>query len=152
MKRREIVKGRWKIKNGRWESYKMRRGLFFVFLFLFCFVLFFFCFSLFKTTKICLGLPKWKFSTGEKHFTPEKNQKNVPVTPLSHNAFWQRLIYGYFNSVWLRSLKGKHIRILASNRDALWDMSKLPLHCVADLRYSQQAPQSILNALLQLLG
>ena len=50
---------------------------------------FFFChFS--KPLKFVLGLPKWKFSTGKKHFTPEKKirknefapQKNFPVTPL----------------------------------------------------------------------
>ena len=59
----------------------MRRGPFFFF---------FFFFSLFKTTKICFGLPKWKFSTGKKHFTLGKKirkndlapSKNFPVMPL----------------------------------------------------------------------
>ena len=40
--------------------------------------------------KFVFGLPKWKFSTGKKHFTPGKKsgkmtlptQKNFPVTPL----------------------------------------------------------------------
>ena len=63
---------------------------------LFCFVLFcvffffFFAFYFSKPLKFVLGLPKWKFSTGKKHFTPGKKsekmtlppQKNLPVTPL----------------------------------------------------------------------
>ena len=39
----------------------MRRGLFF---------------PLFKPVKFILGLPKWEFSTGKKHFKPGKNQEN----------------------------------------------------------------------------
>ena len=39
---------------------------------------------------LVLGVPKWEFSTGKKHFTPGKKsgkmtlppQKNIPVTPL----------------------------------------------------------------------
>ena len=42
-----------------------------------------------KPLKLVLGLPKWKFSTGKKHFTPGKKsgkmilppQKNFPVMP-----------------------------------------------------------------------
>ena len=59
---------------------------------LFCFVLvfFFFAFHFPKPLKFVLGLSKWKFSTGQKHFTPGKksgkltlpSQKNFPVTPL----------------------------------------------------------------------
>ena len=37
----------------------------------FCFVLFF-AFYFPKPLKFVLGLPKWKFSTGKKHFTPGK--------------------------------------------------------------------------------
>ena len=44
-------KGRWKIENGSRESLKMRRGPFF------------------------FWLPKWKFSSGKKHFTPGKIQE-----------------------------------------------------------------------------
>ena len=44
-----------------------------------------------KPLKFVLGLPKLKFSTGKKHFTPGQKsgkitlspQKNFPVTPLS---------------------------------------------------------------------
>ena len=65
----------------------MMGGPFFL-CFCFCFVLFVFHFS--KPLKKILGLPKWKFSTGKKHFTPGKKsgkmtlppQKNFPVTPL----------------------------------------------------------------------
>ena len=78
-------KGRLKIENGRRKSYKMRRGLFF-----------FLAFHFSKPLKFVLGLPKWEFSTGEKHFlpgkkhfTPVKNPgkitlpplKNIPLTP-----------------------------------------------------------------------
>ena len=50
----------------------------------------FFAFHFWKRRKIILGLPKWEFSTGKKHFTPGKktgkmtlpSQKNMPVTPL----------------------------------------------------------------------
>ena len=40
------------------------------------FFFFFFCFYFSKPLKFVLGLPKWKFSTGKKHFTPGKNQEN----------------------------------------------------------------------------
>ena len=51
---------------------------------------FFFAFHFWKRRKFVLGLPKWEFSTGKKHFTPGKKsgkmtlppQKNMPVTPL----------------------------------------------------------------------
>ena len=78
-------KGRWKIENGRRKRCKMRRGTC-----LFFFFFFFFSFLLSKPQKFVLGLPKWEFSTGKKHFTPGKNQeklicpllKNILVTPL----------------------------------------------------------------------
>ena len=42
----------------------------------------FFCFSLFKTTEIVLGLPKWEFSNGKKHFTMgKKSGKMTLPTP-----------------------------------------------------------------------
>ena len=52
--------------------------------------LFFFAFHFWKQRKFVLGLPKWEFSTGKKHFTSGKKsgkmtlppQKNMPVTPL----------------------------------------------------------------------
>ena len=50
--------------------------LFFV-LFFVLFVLFlllFFAFHFSKPLKFVLGLPKWEFSTGKKHFTPGKNK------------------------------------------------------------------------------
>ena len=61
-KRRKIVKrkGRWKIENGRKESYKMRNEERFLFL---------------------GGLPKWKFATGKKHFTPGKKIRKNDFTP-----------------------------------------------------------------------
>ena len=63
--------GRGKVTNLRWA-------------------LFFFTFEKWKTYEICLGLPKWEFSTGKKHFTPGKNQekwlcplwKNFSLTPV----------------------------------------------------------------------
>ena len=45
------------------KSSKMRRGRFFAFHFP-------------KGRKFVLGVPKWKFSIGKKHFTPGKNQEN----------------------------------------------------------------------------
>ena len=70
-----------KMEGGK--SWEMSR-FFFVFLFfcfvLFCFVLvcfvlfFFFAFHFSKRRKFVL--PKWKFSTGKKHFTPGKYQEN----------------------------------------------------------------------------
>ena len=63
-------KGRWKIEKWRRKSDKNeeRRTFFFFFFF-------FFAFSFFKTTEVCFGLPKWKFSTGKKHFMLGKNQE-----------------------------------------------------------------------------
>ena len=54
------------------------------------FFFFFFAFHFWKRRKFVLGLPKWEFCTGKKHFTPGKKsgkitlppQKNMPVTPL----------------------------------------------------------------------
>ena len=46
--------------------------------FFFFFFFFFFCFSLLKTTEFVLGLPKWQFFTGKKHFSPGKNQDFAP--------------------------------------------------------------------------
>ena len=58
-KRRKIVKG--KVKN---------------YYYFFFFFFFFFAFHFSKRLKFVLGLPKWKFSIGKKHFTPgEKNQE-----------------------------------------------------------------------------
>ena len=41
-----------------------------------------------KPLKFVLGLPKWKFSTGKKHFTPGKVRKNdfAPCEKFSHYA------------------------------------------------------------------
>ena len=83
-KRSEIEKKRRKIVKGKVEKLpneEMRRGPFFFF---------FFASHFSKPLKFVLGLPKWKFSTGKKHFTPGKKirkndfapQKNFPVTPL----------------------------------------------------------------------
>ena len=69
-----------KLKMEGVKSLKMRRGFFF----------FFFAFHFSKRQKFVLGLPKWKFSAGKKHFTTGKKksgkmtlppQKNFPVTP-----------------------------------------------------------------------
>ena len=67
---------------------KKRWGLLF-FLFLFPFSFFSFAFHFWKQQKFVLGLPKWEFSTGKKHFMLGKKsgkmklppQKNMPVTP-----------------------------------------------------------------------
>ena len=63
--------GRWKIENGMRKSYKMRRGpssssSFF--------------FSLLKPLKFVLGLPKWEFSSGKKHFTSGKKIRKNDFT------------------------------------------------------------------------
>ena len=58
----KLWKGRWKIGNGSRKSYKKRWGPFF----------FFFAFHFWKRQKFVLGLRKWEFSTGKKHFTPGK--------------------------------------------------------------------------------
>ena len=58
-----------------------RGGDLFFFLFFFLFLFFFFCFSLFKTTGICLGIPKWEFSTGKMHFTPGKKSGKNDFAP-----------------------------------------------------------------------
>ena len=42
---------------------------------LFFFFFFAFQFHFWKWQKFVLGLPKWEFSTGKKHFTPGKNQE-----------------------------------------------------------------------------
>ena len=84
----KIEKKRKKIGNGsRKTSEKEVRPFFFFFFFFF-----FFAFHFWKRRKFVLGLPKWEFSTGKKHFTPGKKsgkmtlppQKNMPVTPLHH--------------------------------------------------------------------
>ena len=54
---------------------------------------FFFSFYFSNPLKFVLGLTKWKFSTGKKHFTPGKKsgkitlppQKKIPGTPLKQN-------------------------------------------------------------------
>ena len=76
----KLWKGRWKIGNGSRKSYTKRWGLFFAFHF-------------WKRRKFVLGLPKWGFYTGKKHFTLGKiqekmtlpPQKNMPVMPLYVN-------------------------------------------------------------------
>ena len=50
----------------------------------------FFAFHFSKPLKFVLGLPKWQFSTGKRHFTPGKHSgkltlpplKIIPLTPL----------------------------------------------------------------------
>ena len=52
-------------------------------------------FHFWKRRKFVLGLPKWEFSTGKKHFMPGTKsgkmtlppQKNMPVTPLIPSIF-----------------------------------------------------------------
>ena len=46
--------------------------------------LFFFCLSFFETIEICLGVPKWKFLLGKKHFTLGKKLGNVTLPPLKN--------------------------------------------------------------------
>ena len=54
---------------------------------------FFFSFYFSNPLKFVLGLTKWKFSTGKKHFTPAKKsgkitlplRKKIPGTPLKQN-------------------------------------------------------------------
>ena len=48
----------------------------FVFVCLFVCLFFFFAFHFWKRRKFVVGLPTWEFSTGNKYFTPGKNQEN----------------------------------------------------------------------------
>ena len=43
--------------------------------------LFFFAFHFWKRRKFVLGLPKWEFSTGKKHFTPGKKIRKNDFAP-----------------------------------------------------------------------
>ena len=52
------------------------------------FFFFFFAFDFSKLLKFVLGIPKWKFSTRKKHFTPGKNLKIFPVTSLTFDLSW----------------------------------------------------------------
>ena len=77
-KRRKIVKG--KVENWKWKEEKDPKwgeDLFYSPFFLFfCFLFFvFFAFHFSKWLKFVLSVPKWKFSTSKKHFTPGKNQE-----------------------------------------------------------------------------
>ena len=80
-KKRKGGKGRWKIGN-RWEKgEKYENGTEDLWGFFF----FFFAFHFLKQLKFVLGLPKWKFSTGKKHFTPAgKNQGKVTLSQGLH--------------------------------------------------------------------
>ena len=106
-KRRKIKKG--KVENWKWKEERLQneeRTFFFCFV-LFCFVFVFslgffffffpssfFAFHFSKPLKFVLGLPKWKFSTGEKHFTLGKKSgkmtlpplKNIPLMPLLYSS------------------------------------------------------------------
>ena len=42
---------------------------------------FFFAFHFSKALKFALGLPKWEFSTGKRHFTPEKKIRKNDFAP-----------------------------------------------------------------------
>ena len=72
-KKRQGKKGKWwklSRKGGKLEMeagkrQKKRWGPFF-----------FFAFHFWKRRKFVLGLPKWEFSTGKKHFTPRKKSEN----------------------------------------------------------------------------
>ena len=78
----KIEKKRWEIGNGSRKTVEKEVRTFFFF---------FFAFHFWKRRKFFLGLPKWEFSIGKKHFAPGKKsgkmtlppQKNMPVTPLS---------------------------------------------------------------------
>ena len=84
----KIEKKRWKIGNGSRKTSEKEVRTFFFF--------FFFAFHFWKWQKFVLGLPKWEFSAGKKHFTPGKKsgkmtlppQKNMPVTPLLQFTFY----------------------------------------------------------------
>ena len=84
----KLKKGRRKSSKKRWWSVFFFVLFCFVFVFCcFCFCFCFFAFNFSKRLKFILGLPKWEFSTGKKHFTPGKKsgkmtlppQKNMPV-------------------------------------------------------------------------
>ena len=45
----------------------------------FFFFFFFFAFHFSKQLKSVLGLPKWEFSTGKKHFTPGKKSGKMTL-------------------------------------------------------------------------
>ena len=87
------------VKNLQNEERTFFSFLFFFFFYLFIYLLFFFFALHFsKLLKFVLGLPKWKFPTGKRHFTPGKKsgkmtlppQKNFPVTPLVTMIFFMK--------------------------------------------------------------
>ena len=71
-KRRKIAKG--KVENWKWKEGKVTKwgeDLSFFF--------FFFYFPFSKWLKFVLGLPKWKFSAGKRHFTPGKKSRKMTL-------------------------------------------------------------------------
>ena len=91
----DFVKKRWKIGNGRRKSYKMKRRPFFLLLLLF----FFLSFYISKRLKFGLGLPKWKFATGKKHFTPGEKclRKNDFAPSEKFSCYAPGLFHAYLN-------------------------------------------------------
>ena len=65
----KLYKWRWKIENGRGKKYANEQRTFSAFHFL-------------KQLKFVLGLPKWKFSTGKKCFTPAGKNQEKWLCPL----------------------------------------------------------------------
>ena len=82
-KKRKIVKGKVKIENGRREKFQNEERTFFFFFF-------FFAFHFSKWLKFVLGLPKWKFATGKKHFTPGKKKSGKITLPPQKKKFLLR--------------------------------------------------------------
>ena len=120
---------------------KKRRGLFFVCLFAFHF---------WKRWKFILGLPKWEFSTGKKHFTPGKKsgkmtlppQKNMPVTPLLLGQLCKAL--SQFNE---GILEGTHVLDMPNNWSVVFksdpDIFTLDSYSVARNRSVKLGAQSL---------
>ena len=93
-------KGRWVIENTRGKCYKWREVFFFFF--------FFFAFHFSKPLKFVFRLPKWKLSTGKKHFTPEKNQESdfSPSEKDSSYGSWTKA-YNY-SKILKTNISAKH--------------------------------------------
>ena len=81
----KIEKKRSKIVKGKGGKLKMEGGKVTkwgeVFCLFVCLFVFFFAYHFSKPLNFVLGLPKWKFSTGKKHFTPGKKSGKITSPP-----------------------------------------------------------------------
>ena len=85
-----------------------------------------------------MGLPKWEFSTGKKHFTPGKNSgkmtlpplRNCPLTPLGHPVCMFSIcsIYYLHHKIWLHL--DRLISAILHLKEKIIGASILNLFCV----------------------